>query len=269
MKQWRNIELEIKGNRAYLQLNRPEVHNALNPALIHELGEALKVISGMDETTFVILSGKGKSFCAGADIHWFASATEKTETENQKEYLQLAELFRELYLLPKITIAGVHGNVRGGANGLVAACDFAVAEENTAFAFGEIRLGIIPATIMPFIARRLSVQQMKKYMYSGEIFNGLEAMSIGLADETAHSGQLMEKVNETVERMKYSPPEALNNCKQLITGIENGEVSFKDGPYTSALLSRLIQSPEGREGLTAFREKRKPQWPNKKSKQQP
>lgn len=260
MKNWKNIQIKIDGHRANIMLNRPKVHNAINPALIGEMHQALDQISTMEEIHFLVISGAGKSFCAGADINWFAQALDKAKADNWQEYLQMAELLKLIYRFPKITIAAVHRNVLGGANGLVAACDFAVAERSTAFAFGEIKLGIAPATITPFIAKRVSVQNMKKLMFSGDRFWATEAQLIGLIDFIADDGKLEQVVVELIEGLKKSSPKALNACKQLLIKADAGELNVESSEYTAAVLADLVHSAEGQEGLRAFLEKRNPDW---------
>lgn len=260
MNNWKNIRLKIEGDRADLILDRPEVHNALNPELIQEIGDALDLVLANKRIRFLVLCGEGKSFCAGADIKWFASAGEKTKMENWQEYLQFPELLKKLYTFPKITIAVAHGNVKGGGNGLVAACDFVVAELSAIFAFSEIKLGIVPATIMPFIARRVLIQNMKKLMYSGSNINTTEAKEIGLIDYLADNDNTMQVVDKLIASLRTSAPNALQTCKELLLKNENGEISIENGEYTSSVLADLVHSEEGKEGLQAFLEKRKPGW---------
>jgi len=257
---WKNIRLKIDGDRADLILNRPGIHNALNPELIGEIGKALDEISRNDEIRFLVLSGEGKSFCAGADINWFASAREKTKMDNWQEYLQFPEILKKIYRLPKITVSAIHGNVQGGGNGLVTACDFAIAELSTTFAFGEIKLGIVPATIMPFVAKKISIQNMKKLMYSGSRINTSEAIEIGLVDYIAENGRLMDTVDKLIASIRTSAPKALQICKQLLLNNENGEINIESTEYTSSVLADVVHSEEGMEGLQAFLEKRKPNW---------
>jgi len=260
MKNWKYIEIKIKGNRADLILTRPEKHNALNPDFLNEFHQRLKKISQNENVHFLVISGKGKSFCAGADIKWLASAKNKSKQENREEYLQIPELLKQLYEIPQITIAAVHGNVLGGANGIIAACDFVIAEASTNFAFGEIKLGIIPATIMPFVARRLSAQSMKKTMFTGERFSAAEALKMGLIDFSTSEGQLSQDVAKLIKKLKSASPNALKICKQLLIDIGSGKISVKNSEYTANLLAELAHSEQGREGLQAFLEKRKPDW---------
>ncbi|WP_299581214.1 enoyl-CoA hydratase-related protein [uncultured Sunxiuqinia sp.] len=260
MKNWKNIQLEITGRRANLLLNRKKVHNALNPRMIEEMHEALAKVAADDKVQFLVISGAGKSFCAGADINWFAEAVNKAKSDNWQEYLRMAELMKVIYQFPKITITAVHRHVLGGANGIVAACDFAVAEHSTAFAFGEIKLGIVPAIITPFLSKRMSTQNLKKLMYSGDRFGAPHAHGVGLVDFLAEDGQLEQVVRELIDGLKTSSPNALRACKQLLLKEGSGELTIENSEYTAAVLAELIHSDEGQEGLRAFLEKRKPDW---------
>lgn len=246
-------------------LNRPEKHNALNPEVLQEFQEALDWISEEKDLHFLVISGKGKSFCAGADIKWFASGRGKSKQENREEYLQIPELLKTLYEIPQITIAAVHGNILGGANGIISACDFVVAEESASFAFGEIKLGIIPATIMPFVARRLSTQNMKKMMFTGERFSAADALQSGLVDFTTTDKNLTLVVEQLIDKLKLASPDALRVCKQLIINIDSGKITTKNSEYTANLLAELAHSKQGIEGLTAFLEKRQPDWVKQKT----
>lgn len=260
MENWKNIKLELGDKRANLILSRPQVHNAINPELIEEMHEALKIIAERDEIQFLVLSGEGKSFCAGADIAWFAGAVDKSKADNWQEYLRMAELLKALHELPKVTIAAAHRNVLGGANGLVAACDFVVAERSTAFAFGEVKLGIVPATITPFVACRVSVQNMRKLMFSGDRFWATEAQLVGLVDFLAEDGKMEQVVDQLIDGLKDSSPNALRACKKLLLKVGSGELTVESSEHTAAVLAELIESDEGQEGLRAFLEKRKPDW---------
>jgi len=260
MKKYKYIQLQIGGNRADVSLNRPRKHNALNPGMIEDLHAVLQLVAETSEIQFLVLKGEGKSFCAGADINWFVAAGEKAKTDNWQEYLRMAELLKVIHQLPVVTIAAAHQNVLGGGNGLLAACDFAVAERSTAFAFGEIKLGIVPATIIPYVAKRVTIQNMKKLMYSGERFWAKDAKEIGLIDFMADDGKLGKVVDSLIEGLKLSSPKAIQACKQLLLKTETGEVSVETSEYTAGVLAELVHSEEGKEGLRAFLDKRTPDW---------
>ena len=260
MKDWKNIQIKIAGHRANLILSRPEVHNALNPEMIEEMHEALEELAAKEEVRFVVFSGEGRSFCAGADINWFAEAINKAKADNWQEYLRMAELMKVIYQFPKITIAAVHRNVLGGANGIVASCDFAIAEHSAVFALGEIKLGIVPAIIAPFLSKRVTNQNLKKLMFSGDRFGAAHAHVIGLVDFLAEDGKLEQVVVELIDGLKDSSPKALIACKQLLLKAGSSELTIENSEYTAAVLADLIHSDEGQEGLRAFLEKRKPDW---------
>ncbi len=260
MSTYQNIMLQVDDDRATISFNRPEQHNALNPALIEELHAALDELEQMPEVNYLVFAGEGKSFCAGADISWFANAVNREKAENWQEYLNMADLLKKIYNYPKITIAAAHKNVLGGANGILAACDFAIAEKATAFAFGEVKLGIIPATILPFVAKRLNSQNLKKLMFSGQRIWASEAHAIGLIDFIANDGQRFDSVDQLINELKQVSPNAVKACKQLILKVDSGEVNTDSSEYTAAVLADLVHSDEGQEGLRAFLEKRKPDW---------
>lgn len=260
MKEYQNIKVQLDHDRATILLNRPDQHNALNPEMITDLHQVLDELMQVDEINFVVFAGEGRSFCAGADINWFANAVNREKAENWQEYLHMADLLKKIYNYPKVTIAAAHKNVLGGANGVLSACDFSIAEQTTAFAFGEVKLGIIPATILPFVAKRLSTQNLKKLIFSGERIWTPEAQAIGLVDFVAEDGKRMAVVDKLISELRNVSPNALKACKQLILKVGSGEVSTDSSEYTAAVLAELVESEEGQEGLRAFLDKRKPDW---------
>jgi methylglutaconyl-CoA hydratase len=264
MQALKNIKFVINGNRADVILSRPEKHNALNPEMIGELHEAINELEQRDDLLFMVLSGEGPSFCAGADLEWFAASVDREPVQIRREYEQLAELFRKIVCLPQITIGVAHQHVLGGANGLLAACDFAVAEEVTFFAFSEVKLGIIPATIMPFVAKRVASRHLRKLMFSGERFGASEAHLIGLIDFVTGTNDRMKIANKLIDELRSVSPGALKACKQLILKVDSGEVGLQSGAYTASVLAGLMHSADAREGLQAFLEKRDPVWINQK-----
>lgn len=264
MNEYQSIKFIESGNRADIVLNRPARHNALNPLMIDELLAVAGRLEARDDLLFVVLSGEGTSFCAGADLEWFASSGDRDQAAVLAEFGQMAALLRRFLYLPQITIAAAHQNVLGGGNGLLAVCDFAVAEETTTFAFSELRLGLIPATILPFIARRVSGRNLRKLLFSAERFGAREAQMIGLADFVCAPNESMKMAGTLLGSLGEVAPGALKACKQLILNIESGETGVNSGDYTASVLSGLMQSVEAKEGLQAFLEKRKPVWTGQK-----
>ena len=254
------IDIQFSGPVARLNLNRPERHNALVPELLQELNEALDQISVSDEILFVVLSGNGRSFCAGADLNWFSGAEERTQEQNTAQYKQLADVLLKLFQLPQITIAAVRGNVFGGGIGLMAACDFVLADVNTRFMFSEVKLGLLPATILPFLAKRLSVQNLRKWILTGNMFVANDAHQAGLVDVLSAEGQLESTLKNFMTSFEAASPSAIKKAKQMINQVVSGNIDVADTAATSAILAEALLSADGQEGVRAFLEKRKPVW---------
>jgi len=254
------IEVQIEGPVVRINLNRPERHNALILELIEELSQALDEVSEMNEILFVVLSGNGRSFCAGADLNWFYSSEQLSLEQNTERYQHLADLLLKIYRLPQITIAAVRGNVFGGGIGLMAACDFVLAEANTRFMFSEVKLGLLPATILPFVAKRLSVQNLRKWILTGNLFVVNEAHRMGLVDEIYNSGHLENELSTFIASFEAASPSAIKRAKQLINDVVSGNIDVTDTTVTSSILAKALLSADGQEGIHAFLEKRKPEW---------
>jgi methylglutaconyl-CoA hydratase len=257
---YRYIEIQLEGPVVRINLNRPERHNALILELIDELDQALEEVSGMNEILFVILSGNGRSFCAGADLNWFYSSEQLSLEQNTERYRHLANLLLKLYQLPQITIATVRGNVFGGGIGLMAACDFVLAEANTRFMFSEVKLGLLPATILPFVAKRLSVQNLRKWILTGNLFVVNEAHQIGLIDEIYTDDNLERELSSLMLSFESASPSAIKKAKLMINQVVAGDIDVADTTTTSAILAEALLSHDGQEGIHAFLEKRKPEW---------
>src|SRR5665648_943609 len=257
---YRYIEVQIEGLVARINLNRPERHNAITPDLLTELNSALNEVSAMDELLFVVLSGNGRSFSAGADLNWFSGSEERTQEHNTGQYKQLANVLLKLFQLPQITIAAVRGNVFGGGIGLMATCDFVLAETNTRFMFSEVKLGLLPATILPFVAKRLSVQNLRKWTLTGKQFFANEAHQAGLVDILAVESQLESTLTNFLTSFDAASPSAVKMAKQVINQVTFAEIEVTDTEFTSGILAKALVSPDGQEGIRAFLEKRKPVW---------
>lgn len=260
MSEFRNIRLTIRGNRADLLLCRPGKHNAINPEMTEELHEALSELEQRNDVLFVVLAGEGPSFCAGADLEWFAGSVNREQSLVRLEYERLALLLRRFFMLPQVTFAVAHQHVAGGGNGLLAVCDFTVADETTSFVFSEVRLGIIPAIIMPFVGKRMGMRHLRKLIFSGQRFGAAEAQLTGLIDFIAGGNGQMKLVDGLISELEAVSPAALRASKQLLLKVDAGEVGPDHGEYTASVLTELIYSEQGREGLRAFLEKRRPDW---------
>jgi methylglutaconyl-CoA hydratase len=254
------VEIIIEKQVARINLNRPERHNALILELIAELDKALDKVSEMEEINFVVLSGNGRSFCAGADLNWFYSSEQLSLEQNIARYKHLADLLLKLFQMPQITIASVHGNVFGGGIGLMATCDFVLAEANARFMFSEVKLGLLPATILPFVGKRLSVQNLRKWILTGSLFEVDEAYRIGLVDEIFNDEHLENSLSTLISSFRSASPFAMKSAKQLINKVVSENIDVTDTTATSTILAQALLSPDGQEGVQAFLEKRKPEW---------
>jgi methylglutaconyl-CoA hydratase len=259
---YRYIEIQLEGPVARINLNRPERHNALILELIDELSLALNEVAMRDDIHFVVLSGNGRSFCAGADLNWFYSSEQLSLEQNTERYRHLADLLLKIYQLPQITIAAVRGNVFGGGIGLMAACDFVLAEANTRFMFSEVKLGLLPATILPFVAKRLSVQNLRKWILTGALFSVSEAHEAELIDVLCKTDEIETCLNGFMASFDQASPSAVKKAKQLINQVISGEIDVADTTATSAILAEALLSHDGQEGIHAFLEKRNPKWKN-------
>lgn len=254
------IEFRIEEPVVRINLNRPDRHNALIPEMIEELSQALDEVSTREELLFVIFSGNGRSFCAGADLNWFSGLVENNPDENTARYKQLADLLLKLNQLPAVTIACVRGNIFGGGIGLMAVCDFVLAETNSRFMFSEVKLGLLPATILPFVAKRLSVQNLRKWILTGSIFQAQEAHQTGLVDDVCDEVQLEEALSDFLATFSQAAPSAIKKAKTMINQVTSGEIGINDTAVTASILAEALSSPDGMEGVHAFLEKRKPDW---------
>ncbi len=260
MNTYKTIELEVKNNVGTIWLNRPEIHNAFNEIMINELINIFDAIKEMDELRAVILRGRGKSFCAGADLNWMRNVAKYSYEENYKESLNLSICFHKIYTCPKPTIAIVHGAAIGGANGLLAACDFAYADTNTTFSLSEVKIGIVPACISPYVTKRVSEYGSKELMLTGKRFKGPEAEHHKLINKSIPMDEMNAHVDELISLLKTSGPKAIDHCKNLLYEINNNLNLDQAIEYTAKMIADIRASEEGQEGMSAFLEKRKPNW---------
>jgi methylglutaconyl-CoA hydratase len=253
------IEVEISGDLVFLKLNRPDKGNALHSEMITEIITAFEFFETKDELRFVVISGNGKSFCSGADLHWMANAINLSEEENYDEALQLANLFSVIYFSSKITISTVHGACFGGGVGIAAATDFVISSSDAFFSFTEVRLGITPATISPYIINRIGSHIAKKVMLTGERIFAETAFAIGLVDQLSVVSDFYEPISILLDNLRKGGPNAQGEIKKLVhfqNQFINDEIKF----HTAWLIAHLRNTDEAREGINAFLEKRLPKW---------
>ena len=256
---YETIEIHKEKDVATVYLNRPEVHNAMNEKLMKELTTCFKELSRDDNTRVIILTGKGKSFCAGADLNWMKSMAKYTKGENIKDSRLLLDLYETIYTCPKPMIGRVNGHAFGGGIGLFAICDIAIAIPDCKFAFSEVKLGIIPAVISTYIVRRIGLSNMRRLFITGERFNSEYAKEIGLIDYVVSEEEIDKKIQKYVELLHSSGPKAIEEVKKLVDSYEKMDVN-KYKEHTVKKIAELRVSKEGQEGLNAFLEKRKSKW---------
>jgi methylglutaconyl-CoA hydratase len=245
-----------------LCMNRPEVHNAFDAQMIQDLTMALQAADQDDAVRVVVITGAGACFSAGADLNWMRSLVHASEDENERDALKLADLMRSLNYLSKPTVARINGAAFGGGLGLIAACDIAIAVDTARFGLTEVRLGLVPAVISPYVMRRIGEACARRYFLSAERFDSQRAYDMGLVQQTVSPAQLDEVVEDTVSQLLSSGPIAMRHAKQLIfemAGHSDDAQKLTD-KKTARLIAGLRVSDEGQEGLAAFLEKRKPGW---------
>lgn len=245
-----------------LCMNRPEVHNAFDARMIEELTAALVSADRDDAVRLVVITGAGACFSAGADLNWMRSLVHASRSENESDALRLARLMRSLNYLAKPTLARVNGAAFGGGVGLIAACDISVAVENAKFGLTEVRLGLVPAVISPYVIRRIGEANARRYFLTAERFDSARAVEIGLVQQLAGIDQLDNTVEDIVEKVLSGGPNAVAHGKRLVFDMAghdyDGQKSTDE--KTARLIADLRVSAEGQEGLAAFLEKRRPGW---------
>lgn len=252
------ITVSKESNIATIFLNRPDVHNAMNEKLMKELTDCFKKLDKDKDTRAIIITGNGKSFCAGADLNWMKSMVAYSKEENIKDSNLLLDLYESIYSCSKPVIAKVNGHAFGGGIGLFAACDIAIAVPDCKFAFSEVKLGIIPAVISTYISRRMKISDMRRLFVTGERFNSDYAKEVGLIDfvESEDMDKIIEKYTKII---RSSGPKAIIEVKKLVDACEKMDVE-KYKRFSVEKISELRVSDEGQEGINAFLEKRKSKW---------
>ncbi len=247
---------------AVITLNRPEKHNAFNADVISALSDIIETLrANPGKARVVFLRGAGASFSAGADLEWMKAAADWTHSDNMDDALGLARMLHRLHDLPQLTVALVHGAAMGGGAGLVAACDMAVAAKDAKFRFSEVRLGLTPATISPYVVRAIGARQARALFATGEGFDGTEAHRIGLVTRLVESVDDLDDAAEEIAKLAFATaPGAVADAKKLVDLVDGHEINDGLGRQTARLIADRRSSEEGREGLAAFLEKRRPSW---------
>lgn len=255
-----SIECVIEQQLAHIWLNRADVHNAFNAEVIAELHQCFKQLNQRDDVRVVILAGKGKSFSAGADLNWMKQAGQATAEENQADALKLAEMLHALATLKQPTIARVHGAALGGGMGLASACDICVASTSAQFATSEVRLGLAPSTISPYVIRAIGARQAGRYFLTAERISATQAKDIGLAHEVCEPDELDSTIQKIVDAILLGAPHAQHASKQLIAMVSGRQVDDELLNETAQHIANLRQGDEAKAGLSAFLNKQTPSW---------
>ncbi|MEE4176071.1 MAG: enoyl-CoA hydratase-related protein [Bacteroides sp.] len=264
MKRFETIAVDVKDFICTLWLARPDKRNAISRQMAAELTDFFKEAEENPAIRVVILRGQGDYFCAGGDLRWMSQGND-LQPQDRSGWV-LANLYRSLYHFPKPLIALVHGAAMGGALGLIACADFVLAEDKAIFSFSEVKLGLVPATISPFVIRRIGENNAKQLMLSGKKVKAQEAIQYCLVDFQGEMKQMEQQALELAVRMAANAPEAMKACKRLIQQVAGKEIDESLSHYTAKLLTSLQESEEAKEGMQAFLEKREPVWPEKPNK---
>lgn len=257
---YETLEIAREAGVATIWMNRPDVHNAFNAQLIADLTTACIELDADDAVRAVVLAGRGKSFSAGADLNWMKAAGEASEAENFADAMKLAGMLRTLAEMKKPTIARVHGAALGGGMGLASACDICIAGDKAVFATSEVKFGIIPSAISPYVIRAIGERQAYRYFQTAERINAARAADLGLAHEAVASEELDAKVKEVVEALLQGGPKSQAAAKDLIRAVANRPVSDAVVEDTARRIASLRATPEAKEGLAAFLDKRPAAW---------
>ena len=254
------LQIELTGPVATIWMNRPDLHNAFDEILIAELTAACIALDEDDDIRVVILAGRGKSFSAGADLNWMKRAANNGLDDNLNDARALARMLRTLAEMQKPTIARIQGAALGGGMGLAAACDIAVASSKALFATSEVKFGIIPSAISPYVLRAIGPRQASRYFQSAERIDAARAGEIGLVHEVVEPEQLDTKVQEIVSALLQGGPLAQSAAKDLIRAVDGQMVNETLIEDTAHRIAHLRATPEAREGIAAFLDKRQPNW---------
>ena len=256
-----SVLLDIKDNVAYVTLNRPDVHNAFDEDMIARLTRVFDDLAIREDIIALVLCGTGKSFSAGADLEWMKRAASFTPEQNKGDALALASMLNKLNMIPQTTIACVRGAAMGGGLGLVSCCDIVIADEATVFALSEVRLGLIPATIAPYVIAAMGARQARHYFQTAERFEGIEAYRIGLVHKLAQCPEDIENILQaTLKMLQNNGPKAMKAAKKLALDLEGKSITPALIDDTAQRIAQIRSTAEAKEGLSAFLEKRKPSW---------
>lgn len=254
------LDVAVRNGVGLVALNRPAVHNAFNETLIAELTAVLQAMATDDSVRIVVLLGRGESFCAGADLNWMKKMAAFGAAENLADARALARMLSTLDRLEKPTVASVHGSAFGGGVGLIACCDIAIAAQEATFALSEAKLGLIPATISPYVIEAIGPRQARRLFLTAERITAAEAYRLGLVHDLAPAAELENRVNDLLGMLLLAGPNAQRECKALIRSVAHRPIDDGVIANTVEQIAAVRASPEGREGVAAFLGKRTAAW---------
>ncbi|MBN8556708.1 MAG: enoyl-CoA hydratase/isomerase family protein [Proteobacteria bacterium] len=254
------IRTDVQGHVATVTLSRPEVRNAFNDEVIAELSQAFTTLGDDARVRAIVLAAEGPAFCAGADLNWMRRMADYTREENLADAAQLAFMLRVIYECPKPTIARVQGDVYAGGMGLVAACDMAVSVDTAHYCLSEVKLGLIPATISPYVIRAMGPRAAHRWFLTAERFCAAEAHRIGFVHEVVSAERLDATVGELLKALTSASPHAVKACKQLVRDVAERDITRLLIERTVEGIADIRASDEGKEGVQSFLQKRKPAW---------
>jgi methylglutaconyl-CoA hydratase len=259
MSRYQTLDVAADGAVLHVRLNRPDVRNAFNGTVVDELSAAMAAADADAQARVVVLGGNGKSFSAGADLAWMQEQAELPAAQNRTGAERMARMFLAIARCKKPVVARIHGHALGGGTGLTAAADIAVCTEDCVFGLTEVKLGIVPAVISPFVMQKIGAGRARTLFLTGERFDGREAQRIGLVQRAVPEAQLDAEVARVVGELLAAGPAAVASAKELIRAV--GPLALEDAiPVTSQWIANLRATPEAREGFAAFLGKRKPNW---------
>jgi methylglutaconyl-CoA hydratase len=257
---YETLQLAAQHGVGVIWMNRPDVRNAFNETMIAELTQAFQAADADESIRAVVLAGRGPAFCAGADLNWMKKMSGYSLKQNHADAMGLATMLNTIYLMKKPTVARVHGPAFAGGMGLVAACDVAIAAQEAEFCLSEVKLGLTPATISPYVIAAMGERYARRYFLSAERFTAAEAFRIGLVHDLATMEELDASVNALLAHLLSASPAAIAASKELIRAVARVPIDQKMIDYTAARIAAARASADGKEGIRSFLEKRKPAW---------
>lgn len=257
---YETIQVTIDHGAATVTLNRPDVRNAFNETVISELNQVFQELGQLDHVRAIVLAANGPAFCAGGDLNWMKKMAHYSAEENLADAERLAEMLYQIYSCNKPVIAKIQGDCYAGGMGLAAACDIAVAADTVQFCLSEVKIGLVPATISPYVIRSMGANAARRYFLTAERFSAAEAHRIGFVHEAVPAAALDATVEQIVKAIVSNGPSAVMVAKWLVDDVAGADIDDELLGYTAECIAEIRGSDEGREGVAAFLEKRKPNW---------